>query len=433
MSSDTTELKVAVQETESWTRRLTITVPAARVQRTRGAVAAQIISSARLPGFRKGKLPTRIVEQRYGPSIDQETVDRTIQEAYREALETEGIIPITQGKVDNVAYDAGADLRFEVEFDVRPEIELNRISGFSATRPTSDVSDEDVESVLDRLRDERAGWEPLDEGVKPAEGDQVVVEITARDDAGQPKEGEEARTYRFVIGEGQAIPQVEEAILTLAEGEEGEFTVRFPDDFPDESRRDQEQHLLIRVTEARKKVLPELNDEFAQGIGDFESVEALRARILQDLQEDAEKRADSEVRRQLVEQILEANPFQAPSSMVDRYLDYMTGQSDEDGKARARSPEEEEQVAKVREALRPQAEWGMKRMMVVERLAETKGLTATQDEVDAKVEEIAERHGRSPSEVWIQLEKSGQLETLEREITEDKVFEYLKSQNAVQE
>jgi trigger factor len=417
MSSD---LKVAVQETESWGRRLTITVPAERVQRTRGAVTAQLVRNARLPGFRKGKLPSRLIEQRFGPSIDQETVDRTIQEAYREVLQNQGFTPISQGKV-----------RFEVEFDVRPEIELTRVSGFTATRPAVDVGEGDVDSVLERLREERAEWTPKEDGGGPAEGDQVVVDITARTDEGEPKEGEEPRTYRFVIGEGQAIPSVEEAILTLKAGEDGEFRVRFPDDFPDEARRGQEQCLNIKLVEVSRKVLPELTDEFAKGIGEFDSVEALRARILQDLREDAEKRAGAEVRRQILEQILEANPFQVPASMVDRYLDYMTGHSHEEGHTHQHSPEEEERLAQLRDALRPQAEMGMKRMMVIERLAETRGLTATQDEVDAKVEEMAERHGRTPSEVWIQLEKSGQLETLERELTEEKVFAFLLEENSV--
>src|SRR5690606_26175894 len=110
---------IAIQESASWSRRLSITVPADRVKRTRGRVAEQITRSAKLPGFRKGKLPTRVIEQRFGASIDQETIDRIIQETYREALETEGITPISQGKVDEVKYDPGAELTFEVEVEVR--------------------------------------------------------------------------------------------------------------------------------------------------------------------------------------------------------------------------------------------------------------------------------------------------------------------------
>jgi trigger factor len=429
MASDTTELKSAVQESDACARRLTNTLPAPRVQRTRGEVTTQIARSARLPGFRKGKLPTSLIERQFGASIQQETVDRTIQQAYREALEQEGISPISQGKVEKVEYEPGKELSFEVELEIRPEVELERIGGFQLSRPSAEVGEEEVDSVVERLRDERGSWEPLPEGEQPDFADQVTVEITARDDEGQPKEGEEARSYRFVVGEGQAIPEVEEAIRSLEVGGEGEFTVHFPEDFPDEERRGEAQHLHIRLTEAGRKKLPEVDDAFAKEVGDFEDLAALRSRILDDLREDAKQRAESETRRQVIDQILEANPFPVPNSMVERYLEYMTGHDPD--RPHRHSPEEEAQMERMRGALRPQAEWSLKRMLVIERLAEKEGLQATQDEIDQRVEALAKQHERSPSEVWLQLEKSGQLEALEREITEDKVFEYLLSQSTV--
>jgi trigger factor len=432
MSPDTMNLKIAVQESEAWSRRLSITVPAERVQRTRGAVSDQMARNARMPGFRKGKLPSRVIEQRFGPSIDQETVDRTIQEAYREALDTQGITPISQGKVERVEYQPGTDLTFEVELEVQPEINLTQVSGFTLTRSPVETSETDVTGVLDRLRDERATWEALEgEGLKAQPGQQVSVQITALTAEGEPQDDGTPRPYRFVIGEGQAIPDVEEAIVSLALGEEGDFTVRFPEDFPDEASRGVEQRLHIQLTGIERKVVPELDDEFAKGVGEFETLEALRERIRADLQTEAGQRAEQELRQQLVDRILEANPFSVPQSMIERYLDYMTGHSHEDGKPHHHSPEEEQRLSVMRQALRPQAEWGLKRTLIVEKIADQEGLSATQDEIDARVEELATSHGRSPSEVWLQLEKSGQLEILEREITQDKVFTFLLGQNTV--
>ena len=185
------------------------------------------------------------------------------------------------------------------------------------------------------------------------------------------------------------------------------------------------------MKETRRKVLPEITDEFAKGLGEFDSVQALRERIESDLKEDAVQRSETEVRRQIVDQILQANPFEAPRSMLDRYLDYMLGEGDERRPRRQRSPEEDERFGQLRESLKPQAEWGLKRTLIVERIAEQEGLRASQDEIDERVETLATRHSRTPSEVWIELEKSGQLEVLEREITEEKVFEFLKSQSTV--
>lgn len=433
MSPEQNELSVAVQQQENWSRRLSITVPAARVKRTRQSVASQIAGRARLPGFRPGKVPAGVLEKRFGPAIEQETLDRTIQDAYREALETQSLQPISQGRIDKIEYQDGTDLSFEVEFDVRPEIELNRVSGFQAQLISTEVGDDEVANVLERLREERAEWHPADEGVKPDFGDRVTVEITVLESAGEPVESPEARNYRFPLGEGQAIPAVEESIMTLSAGQDDEFTVHFPEDFADEARQGQEQRLHIKLLEVERRSLPELDDDFARAVGEFESLEAMRARVLEDLREDAGRRAEADVRRQLVDQIIEANRFDVPKTMVERYLDHMTGHAhaDGEGEKHQHSPEEEERISQVREALRGEAEWSLKRMLVIERIAEQEDLRASQDDIDARVADLAGRHGRSESDVWLALEKSGQLESLEREITEDRVFEYLEQQNTV--
>lgn len=431
MPPQTSDLKITVQEPEAWSRRLTITVPADRVERVRGAVTKQIRSSARLPGFRKGKLPESVIEQRFGPSIRQETLDRSIQEAYREALDTEGLTPINQGRIEQIQWEPGEDLTFEVELEIRPEVEIARSTGFTVQRPSYEVGEEDVESVIERLRDDRATWTPMEKDAHPDFGDRVTVEITALEGEGSAEEGAEPRTYRFVIGEGQAIPDVEDAIRTLSPEEEGEFTVTFPEDFPEEDRRGEQQRLRIRLSEASRKELPEVDDEFAKSVGEFETVEALKERIRADLQEDSEQRTEAEVRQQLIDRIIEANPFTLPSSMVNRYVDYMTGAAEREGRRRESTPEQAERIAQLREGLKPQAEWSLKRSMIVDRLAEQEGLQATQDEIDARIEDLAKTHERSPSEVWLELEKSGQLEALEREITEEKVFRHLLDQNQV--
>ncbi len=426
MSTDTESLTVTVEEPAAWSRVLSIIVPAERVAKTRRAISRQIAERAKLPGFRKGKMPAGVLEQRFGPAIDQETLDRMIQEAYREALEREDLSPISEAEVDNVVYQPKEDLRFDVRFDIRPDPKIERVEGFTVKRPPTEIGDDDVDSVLERLRNEQGTWHPLPAGETPDYEDRVTVEITELD--GSEGQEAEAEQFRFVIGEGQAIPDVEEAITTLEPGSEGEFRPKFPDDFPDESQRGKEQHLRIRLVEAHRKELPELDDEFASSVGEFESIGALRERIETDLKKDAEERAEASVRDQLVERIVEANPFDVPESMVDRYLRLMlTGGRDEKP-----TPEQEARFTEMKPQLRPQAERSLRRMMVVEKLGEREDLRITPEDVDARVEEMAEQYGREPGEVWIQLEKSGQLQSLENEIREDKVFDFLKSVNTVE-
>lgn len=428
-----TELRVDVQEPASWSRRLSITVPSERVRRIRQSVAAKVAGTVRMPGFRKGKTPASIVERQFGPHIEQETLDRVIQDAYREALSSSGLTPITQGQVENVHYHGeGGDVHFDVAFEVQPTLELARTEGFVVARPSDTVADEEVDALLERLRGDRAALIPLDEGARPGYGDLVVVEITDLDEPAEGGESAEARQYRFELGEGQAIPDIEQAIMTLAPGEEGEFTVAYPEDFADEAQRGQQQRLRIRVVEGRRKDLPALDDEFARALGEFETLDALRARVRSDLENDARTRADGAVRDALVQSIVEANPFDVPASMVDRYLDFMTGDvPDKEGRRRERTGENAERFSQFRESMRPQAEQSLRRMMVVDHIAEREGLRATADDVDARVEKLAEQHGRSPADVWVELERSGQMQALESEILEEKVFEHLLSRNTI--
>jgi trigger factor len=427
-----TEVRVDVQEPNSWSRRLSITVPSERVRRVRQSVAAKIAGNVRLPGFRKGKTPASLVERQFGQAIEQETVDRVIQETYREALDSHEFRPITQGQVEHVHYHGdGGDLHFEVEFEVQPVVDLARTEGFHVVRPADTIGDDEVDSLLERLRNERATLHSLAEDAKPDYGDLVLVQITNLDEAAEGEEAEGSE-YRFELGEGQAIPDIEAAIMSLAPGEEGEFTVTFPEDFADEAQRGQQQRLRIRLEEARRKELPALDDDFARGLGEFDSLDALRTRVRGDLENDAKKRADSAYRDALVQQIVDANPFDVPGSMVDRYLSFMMGENpDREGGRPRRSREDEERFSQLRAIMRPQAEQALKRMMVVEHIAEREGLRPTADEVDARVEALAQEHGRTPSDLWVELERSGQMQALEAEILEEKVFEHLQSRNTV--
>jgi trigger factor len=422
--ADNNELQIDVQEPSSWSRRLSITVPRERVQRTRSSVSSQFAGSVRLPGFRKGHTPRGMIERQFRQQIDQETIDRLIQEAYKEALEKGEFQPINQGQVTNVRYEDAADFVFDVEFEVQPAVELARVSGFSVTRPSAEVGDAEVDSVLERIRADRGHWHDLPEGEKPDLNDRVTIAVSEGEEA-----DESVRPNRIVLGEGNAIPDIEAAVMSLTPGTEGTFDVRFPDDFPVEDERGKEQKVHVKLVRAERKHLPEVDDELAKSLGDFESLEALRARVLLDLRKDAEQRAVAEVRGQLVQHVADANPFEVPASMVERYLDMMVGETEE--RRGKRSAAQQEQFSQLRAIYRPQAEAGLKRMLIVETLADREGLRATQDEVDARVEEIAAEAGRPVSDVWLELDKSGQLASLESQITEDKVFEYLEQQNTV--
>lgn len=415
MALDASKLQVSVQEGARWRRTLQITVPADQVKAEQSRLVRELSGRVRLPGFRSGKVPAQVLEKRFSGAVQREMLDRLIGDAYKEVLARESLRPISEGEVDDIRFQPDEDLVFSISFDVSPTVELSRLGGFTVERPAVTLGDDEVDRVIDRLRDENGSWGETEEG-RPQVGDLVSVAIT-----NLSSEGSEPREYDLVLGAGDAIPEVEDAIRTLEPGGEGEFVVHFPDDFPDEARRGEEQQLRIALKARKTRILPELTDEFASKVGPFETVEELKERVRGDLEKEAADQAEGAVRGQLLEHILEANPFEVPESMVTQYLRSVIGQEKPDPA----------QMERARQAMGPQAERAVKRILVIERVAETQGLRAGDDELDARIEAIAEANQTSPAEVYARFQKSGRLEMLERELTEEKVFEFLKGQSEI--
>src|SRR5262245_22463544 len=289
------DLKITVEKPATWSRRMTITVPAERLEQEKQTTARRLASRIRLPGFRKGKIPSSVLEKRFGPAIEQETIERVVGEAYREAIKQEGFEPISQAAIENIDYQAGSDLVFAVDFEVRPEIELNRLGGFRVQREVVPVSEEAVDRVLQRLREQHAVWHPV-ESDPPILGDAARVEITPLENG----KAQASRSYQLLIGEGQVRPEIEERIRTLKPGETGEFEIDLPEDAGDEASATRTHHLRVHLVELRRPELPAVDDEFARAVGDFADEAALRSRVHSDLEREAEAQSHQDVRRQLI-------------------------------------------------------------------------------------------------------------------------------------
>jgi trigger factor len=414
MTIEASRLRIDLQERERWRRTLNVTVPADLVQEEREQVASKLAKRIKLPGFRSGRIPASVVEKRFGPALHQEMLNRVIEQAYREALRVESLRPISEGEVEKVEYEPEQDLSFSISFDVQPVIELGRLGGFQVQRPKVTAGEQELARVLDRLRRQSGAWRPVESG-KPERGDRVGVTV-ARIDSGKADE----RSYDLVLGEGDALPDVEAAIASLEPGASGEFDIPIPD----AAEGEQTQRLRITLRDRRVLDLPELDDAFARSVGNFEDVASLQARVREDLEREAEQQAEAALRARLLDEVVNANPFDVPLSMIDRYMDSVLGDT---------KGVDPERLATLKEQLRPEAEGAVRRALILERVADQQGLRATEAELDARVEELAARSSASPAETYARLQKSGRLETLEREITEQKVFSFLKEKSRIED
>lgn len=421
MTSDSTTaekgLDVTVDEPGAWKRRLTVIVPEARVQEERGRVRSQLAKRLDLDGFRQGKVPPQIVEQRFGPTIDDQTVQSLVSETLREAFRQEGIEPIGDPEISDIGFMADDRLRYEIEVEIMPRIELDRVGGFQVEQPAPEVDPDEVDQVLERLREDEATWRPAER--EPRDGDMVTVRIRPADREEELSSDDE---YQFEMGDGNALPDIEDAISTLEPGERETFDVHFPEALREEGQAE-DRELEIELRDVKEAELPPLDDELATRVGDFETLEELREAVREDVEAHHRDEAENEVRERLMDHVIEANPFEVPESMVEDYMDRMLDAPDD---------VDSEELEQARQQVRPRAERQIKRHLIIERLTEREGLEATEDEVDERVREIADAEGLEPGAVRRQLARDDRMESLRRQISAEKAFDYLKEQSSVE-
>ena len=401
---------------EPGAKKLNVEVPVVRVAAAEKKAAGYYAKRVKLPGFRKGKIPLNVIQKKFRDAIRETVLRELIQDTWKAVTEREDIKPIADPEVKDLKFEDGEPLTFQLVVAVKPELKLDRLGGFELTRRIPKVTDAMVEMQLEELRKQRAPWAPV-EGDKPKTGEMVSLTVTPLDQG----EAQEGKQYQIVLGEGQALPDVEDRVMQMVPEETVDTTVRFPDDFPDEAKRGQLQSVRLELHEVKRQDLPELTDDFARELGDFDSVEALSDAVRSDLEAEAHREADSYVRRLLMEEIQAANNVEAPRPMVQRVISAFASSY--------QVPDD--QYEKFAGDFAPVAEQQVKRDLIIDHVAESQGLKATEEDLDERVEAMAKQRNTEPGKVYAQLQKANRLPELERGITEEKVFTYLMEQSTI--
>ena len=412
------EILVKKTRTEPGEAALEVTIPPDNVRAAEERATKFYQERARLPGFRQGKVPAAVVRKKFAEGIREETLRELVQESWRVAQKQEELKPIADPHIHNLKWEAGSPVTFEFHVELKPELKLERLGNFRLTRKVAAVTAAQVDAQLNAMREQRAPWTPV-ANEKPKPKDLVDVIIATRENGA----AKDPQPYQFVLGEGRAIPDVEERIMALIPGESVDATVRFPDDFAEEAKRGQTREIQLTLREVKRQELPALDDALAREMGDFESVEALRGAVAADLGKEAEREADAKLRGELIQQIVEANHVVAPRPLVERVLG-----------AYAQAYEiPEERWQQFAQEFRTIAESQVRRDLVLDYVVETQNLRATEAELDQKVQELAQRRGVPAGQLYASLEKAKRLRDIARSITEEKVFTYLLSQSTVEQ
>src|SRR5580765_1861208 len=417
-------MKTEFQDVSETQKNITIESPSDVVDAEIDRVARDYSKQARLPGFRPGKVPSNIIKQRFREQIHHAVMHDLIPRAVEEALQERGIEPVATPDIKDVSLREGEPLKFTADIETVPAFDPGDLSTISLRRESSTVTDDAIEKTLDRLRERAAKHESV-EGRTVAEGDTAVLELDRTDPDGKVDHHEEVSVE---LGAAGNPPGFDQNLLGLNPGDEKTFVVHFPEDYQVKDLANTDVNYRVKVKEIRRKVVPELDDEFARDIGDFESLAALRDRVRADMQADAEHHAKQHVRSDLLKQLGQRIGFELPPSLIEREIDRRLEEFARRLMDQGVDPRKAGiDWAQFREAQREAARDAVASALVLDEIARRENLTVATDDVDKEIEQFAERSGRTPAALRAQLEKEGGLARLTAGLRREKAVDFAMS------
>jgi trigger factor len=426
-------LGVAVREEGAVTRWLEVEVPPARVDAAFQRAYRSLARSARVRGFRPGKAPVSVLRRLYGPAVAEDVERELVSETLPAALEREALAPVSEPAVDAAPPVEGGAFSYRARIEVKPPIELGALEGLPAKRPSAAVSDEDVERELENLRQRHASLVEEPDLTEAARGHFLTIDFVGRVD-GEPFEGGRAREHTVELGSDPLLPGFEEQLVGARAGEERIVRVRFPDDHGSASLAGREAEFTVQVTSIRRREVPALDDEFARDLGDFENLEQVRARIRETLAASRERRARLELRRSLIDSLIERVPVEVPANLVRERLQRRLHSASHDLRERGgRADLIDRQLAQWEEEWRPAIEREIREDWLLEAVAAREGLELTDAEVDERLERMAEEQGIDPARFRKAWRDAGAIEALRRRFLTDKAFEFLLAAASVED
>ncbi|NLG88423.1 MAG: trigger factor, partial [Clostridiaceae bacterium] len=349
-----------------------------------------------IPGFRKGKAPQSLIERYYGEGVFyEEAFNIACPEAYEKALKENNIQPVDRPELDIEQIGKGKDLVFTAKVTVKPEVKLGQYKGFKIKKDKVKITDEDVQKELERIQEINARLISIeDRPVK--EKDIVNIDFEGFVD-GEPIEGGSAKGYSLVIGSGSFIPGFEEQLIGVGKGEKKEINVKFPEDYSNESLKGKEAVFNVTVNEIKEKELPAINDEFAQDVSEFDTLEEYRADIRKRLEENARNAADKKYEDEVVKKAVDNAEVDIPEVMVERRIDELLRRFDLTLRYQGMDLNTYMEMMKtdeqsLRNEYRETALQQVKTQLVLEKISQVEQVDASEEEIDAEIAKMAENY-----------------------------------------
>ena len=394
-------MQVTVETLEGLERRLNITVPAANIEDAVAAELRNIAKNRRFDGFRKGKVPMKMVAQMYGKAVRQDILGEVMQRHFIEAIVKEKINPAGAPTFAPVEVKEGADLVFTATFEVYPEVELKGLENITVEKPAAEVQDSDVEEMLETLRKQQSTWTEVEEAAE--NGKRVSIDFVGSID-GVEFEGGKAENFPLEMGAGRMIPGFEDGIVGKTKGMEFEIDVNFPEEYHAENLKGKAAKFAIKVNKVEARQLPELNDEFVAKFGVTKGgVDALKAEVRKNMERELKQAIKARIKDQAIEGLVKENAIDVPAALVDQEIDVLRQQA-----AQRFGGNIEAANQLPREMFEEQAKRRVVVGLLLGEVIKTEELKADDEKVKALIEEMATAY-EDPSEVISYYEQNEQM------------------------
>ncbi len=424
VASAKNDLRVAVGEDGPVVRHLEIEVGIKRVARAFERAYRDLAKHAQVKGFRKGKVPRSVLEKMYGPGLGPEVERQLVSETLPDAVELSGYWPIVEPAVDAKPPVDGEPFGYTVRLEIRPEIELPELVGLAGERPATEVGEAEVESRLADFQEQ--GARPVEEPEEtPAENGHILkVDFEGRID-GELFEGGSAEGVEMELGSGRFIPGFEEQLVGACAGEERKVEVGFPEDYGVEALRGKPAIFDVKVGAVSRREKPELDDEFAKDLGDFDSLDALRARIREDMEKQRQGAAEAALRTSVMDSLIAQTSFDVGPAVVERQLDAQIASLQQ--RFRGQVPEEvmQEQLQRAREEGQPSAERRVRERLLLDEVAKFCEIEIGDEDLQERLGEMAASQGADLAQFEQFAREQGWLEALRAELREERALDWL--------
>jgi trigger factor len=426
-------MKVSVEQTSEITSRVNVELSEEAVSRQLKKAYNRLNRSAKVKGFRPGKVPLTILKRHYGDQVNHEVGLELVNDTLMEALEQTGMEVVSQSDLDREPLQEGEPFRYSFVVEVKPQVHAQDYKNIPAKRPPLEVSDEEVAAELALRRQTNFHLRSLEEPRPIQQGDHAVLDFKTFAD-GKPVPDGEARGFHLEVGSNRFNPEFENELLGASKGEEREIQVAFPLDYGNKNLAGKKATFQVAVKDIKEKVLPELNDEFAKNLGEFESLEDLRSAIRQELESSKRKRIDDEVWAQICDELLNRNPFEVPKSMVEqelqRMLDTIRYRLSSQNLTLEQAGMDEDTF---KERNRQMAEKRVRTSILLERISHQEGFEVSDEELDQGLHSTAEKMNQPYDKVRDFYVRSNMMDSYRHQLLEDKVINFLQDQADITE